>query len=543
MPKRAFGRLSSLFYFLCVLILFSTTFCMACVPAKTDTAPAAVSAEVTEAPEAVGDPSAEVVPSSVTLSLALPAEAQAGDLLLAQICCAGESDFSVEPGSGWTIIMRTVNEAGVGMESFYKFIQDPAEEPSLYPFLVATGNADDEQAQVSGKILICRGIDPSDPIFATSGETGSGTSLSVGGFETNAPSVIITLFGISDNTVIFTVPENPAGLQTLYNELADGGFVLYASEQVFDSGLVGDRTLTAGQSGSWASQVIAFRIAAAEVTFLAGDQGSLTEDRVPLVKLSAISHIALDQIPVVNAPAGYSFAGWLSKGGIECLSCEEVSQLSLSSGALFTAQYRKTTYTVRFLLGEHGTSADKLVFSGLSYGAGISVPNVAANAGWTFDGWDSAPSVTVRGDAVYTARYTEANYRVEFVLGEHGTSGDTLVFSGLASGDSITVPNVTADEGWTFDGWDTTPVTTVSGDATYTAQYAPVTYTITFDLDGKGTSTDPLVLSGLAIGDSISIPTVIANSGWRFIGWDSEIPETVEGDATFVALFDVFRPK
>jgi hypothetical protein len=542
MPKRAFGRLSSLFYFLCVLILLSAVLCMACVPAKTDATPDAAPA-ATEVPEAADDPAAEATPSSVTLSLALSAEAQAGDLLLAQICCAGESDFSVESGSDWTIIMRTVSEAGVGMESFYKFIQDPAEEPSLYPFLVATGNADDEQAQVSGKILICRGIDPSDPIFATSGETGSGTSLSVDGFETNAPSVIITLFGISDNTVSFTVPENPAGLQTLYNELADGGFVLYASEQVFDSGLIGNRTLAASQNGNWVSQMFSLRLAPTEVTFLAGDQGSLTEDRVPLVKFSAISHIALDQIPAVNAPAGYSFAGWLPKGGIECLSCEEVSQLSLSSGALFTAQYQKITYIVRFLLGEHGTSSDKLVFSGLSYGAGISVPNVAANAGWTFDGWDSEPSVTVKGDAVYTARYTEANYRVEFVLGEHGTSNDTLVFTGLASGDSITVPNVTADEGWTFDGWDTTPVTTVFGDATYTAQYAPVTYTITFDLDGKGTSTDPLVLSGKAIGDSISIPTVIANFGWRFIGWDSEIPETVEGDATFVALFDVFRPK
>lgn len=542
MPKRASGTLSSLFYFLCVLVLLSAVLCMACVPAKTDATPDAAPA-ATEVPEPASNSVAEAAPSSVMLSLALPAEAQAGDLLLAQVCFVGESDFSVEPASGWTLVLQSIGDSSVGLASFYKIIQDPSAEPALYPFSITAQQAGGEAQQISGKILVCRGIDPSDPIFAASGETGSGTSLSVGGFETNAPSVIITLFGISDNTVIFTVPENPAGLQTLYNELADGGFVLYASEQVFDSGLVGDRTLTAGQSGSWASQVIAFRIAAAEVTFLAGDQGSLTEDRVPLVKLSAISHIALDQIPVVNAPAGYSFAGWLPKGGIECLSCEEVSQLSLSSGALFTAQYQKITYTVRFLLGEHGTSADKLVFSGLSYGADISVPSVAANAGWTFDGWDATPLTTVKGDAVFTARYTEANYRVEFVLGEHGTSGDTLIFIGLASGDSITVPNVTADEGWTFDGWDTTPVTTVSGDATYTAQYAPVTYTITFDLDGKGTSEDSLVLSGLAIGDPITIPFVVANSGWRFNGWDSEIPDTVEGDATFVALFDVFRPK
>lgn len=542
MPKRVFGRLPSLFYFLCVLILFSTTFCMACVPAKTDAKPDAAPA-ATEVSEPASNSVAEAAPSPVTLSLALPPEAQAGDLLLAQVCFVGESDFSVEPASGWTLILQSIGDSGVGLASFYKIIQDPSAEPALYPFSVTAQQAGGEAQQISGKILVCRGIDPENPFSVLSSADGSGTELRAAGLDAKEPVCIITLFGITYNNAALSSSDDPDGLQTFYNELTDGGFVLYASEQVFDSGLVGDRTLTAGQSGSWASQVIAFRIAAAEVTFLAGDQGSLTADRLAVVKLSAVSHIALDQIPAVNAPAGYSFAGWLSKGGIECLSSEEVSQLALADGAQFTAQYRKPTYTVRFLLGEHGTSADKLVFCGLSYGADISVPSVTANAGWTFDGWDATPLATVKGDAVYTARYTAADYRVEFVLGEHGTSGDTLVFSGLASGDSITVPNVTADEGWTFNGWDTTPVTTVSGDATYTAQYAPVTYTITFDLDGKGTSEDPLVLTGLAIGDPITIPFVVANSGWRFIGWDSEIPETVEGDATFVALFDVFRPK
>ena len=166
-----------------------------------------------------------------------------------------------------------------------------------------------------------------------------------------------------------------------------------------------------------------------------------------------------------------------------------------------------------------------------------------ANAGWVFDGWDKVPSLTVKGSASYTARYTAANYRVEFVLGQFGTSSDTLVFTGLAAGDSITVPDVIPIEGLTFQGWDTIPVTTVSGSATYTAQYAPVTYTITFNLDGKGTSEDTLELTGLAIGDPINIPNVTANPGWRFMGWDGAIPDTVEGNATFTALFDVFRPK
>lgn len=539
MPKSFFWKSFSFVILMAASLLAISVFLTACTPAEPEDASAAPSPAAEPAAEAAAEPEAE----PIVLSLALPSDAQAGDLLLAQICCSGGSPVSVDPASGWTLILQSIGDSGVGLASFYKIVQDPLAEPAVYPFTVTAQQAGGEAQQVSGKILICRGIDPENPVFVFTSADGSGTELRAAGLDAKEPVCIVTLFGITDNTSALASTGDPEGLQTLYNELADGGFVLYASEQAFDSGVAGDRTVTAGQSGNWASQAIAFRFAPAEVTFLAGGQGSLTADRLASVSLSAIRHVAQDQIPVVNPPDGYSFAGWLPKGGEKALSPEEVSKLSLSGGAQFTAQYQRITYTVRFLLGEHGTSADKLVFSGLAYGANISVPSVTANAGWTFDGWDESPLAAVKGDAVYTARYTKADYRVEFVLGEHGTSGDTLVFSGLASGDSIAVPNVTTDEGWTFTGWDVTPVTTVSGDATYTAQYEVTTYTITFNLDGKGTSEDTLVFSGMAIGDSFTVPTVIANPGWRFNGWNAEIPDTVEGDATFTALYEIYRPK
>ena len=522
-----------------VVLLALSTFLTSCAPAEPEEASAAASPATEPAAEAAKEPEAE----PIVLSLALPSDAQAGDLLLAQICFGGENAVTIEPSSGWTLILQSSDKSGVGLASFYKFIQDPAAEPALYPFQITASGTEGEQTQVSGKILICRGIDPANPVGTLTSADGNGTDLHAAGLDAESPACVVTLFGVAGNTGALNALDVPEGLQTLYNELADGGFVLYASEQEFDSGFVGDRTITAGQSGSWACQVIALRLAPSEVTFLAGDQGSLTTDLLEKVSLTAVRHIAQDQIPQVNANSGFTFAGWLPKGGEKALSPAEVSKLSLSGGTEFTAQYQRTTYTVRFLLGDHGSSTDKLVFGGLSYGADIRVPSVTAASGWVFDGWDVAPSATVKGDAAYTARYTKADYRVEFVLGEHGTSGDTLVFTGLASGDSITVPNVTADEGWTFTGWGVTPVTTVSGDATYTAQYEVTTYTITFNLDGKGTSEDALVFSGMAIGDPISIPSVIANTGWRFIGWNAEIPDTVEGDATFIALFQVFRPK
>lgn len=525
-----------------VVLLAMSTFLAACAPAETEAEPPAP-ADAAEPAAKAADTADEAEAEPVVLSLALPSETQAGDLLLAQICCGGGSTVSVDPSSGWTLILQSSDESGVALASFYKIIQDPSAEPALYPFTVTARQADGQAQQVSGKILICRGIDPANPVTVFSSADGSGTELRAAGFDTEAPACVVTLFGIAGNTVALSAADVPEGLQTLYNELADGGFVLYASEQEFDYGLVGDRTMTAGQSGSWASHVIALRLSPTEITFLAGDQGTLTADRLPSVSLSAVRHVAPEQIPSVNANSGFTFAGWLPKGGEKALSCEEVALLSLTAGDQFTAQYQKTTYTVRFVLGEHGSSKDSLVLRNLNYGDAVRVPNVTADSGWTFDGWDITPSATVKGDAAYTALYTSANYRVEFVLGEHGSSLDTLLFTGLAAGDSIAVPDVTAGEGWTFTGWDTTPVTTVSGDAVYTAQYEVTTYTITFDLDGKGTSEDTLVFSGMSIGDPITVPTVFANPGWRFNGWNAEIPDTVEGDATFTALYEIYRPK
>ncbi len=58
-----------------------------------------------------------------------------------------------------------------------------------------------------------------------------------------------------------------------------------------------------------------------------------------------------------------------------------------------------------------------------------------------------------------------------------------------------------------------------------------------------GASKDPLVLRNLNYGDTVITPNTTATADCRFVGWDAEIPDAVEGNATFTALYDVFRPK
>ena len=87
---------------------------------------------------------------------------------------------------------------------------------------------------------------------------------------------------------------------------------------------------------------------------------------------------------------------------------------------------------------------------------------------------------------------------------------------------------------YTFAGWDK-EVVKVDGDATYKATYTPtfIDYTVTF-LDENG---EQLQSQTYHYGDALTAPQLPngnADETYTYTyGWDNEIPETVEGNATF----------
>ncbi len=232
---------------------------------------------------------------------------------------------------------------------------------------------------------------------------------------------------------------------------------------------------------------------------------------------------------------GFTFAGW--KTAFDSYFYPEGTFNIYRDENLYAQWTAQNVYTVTFDLAGKGTSSDTLVFAGKHLNDTIAIPVVTANAGWTFTGWDIEPSTTVLGNATYVAQYTQNVYTVTFDLAGKGTSSDTLVFAGKHLNETITVPVVTANAGWTFTGWDIEPSTTVLGNATYVAQYTQNVYTVTFDLAGKGTSSDTLVFAGKHLNDTITVPVVTANAGWTFTGWDIEPSTTVLGNATYVAQY------
>lgn len=495
---------------------------------------------VPEAPEEIADQSPSPVVTEapqLTLSLAVPQDAKEGDLLIAQVCYAsGENLRVVPPSSGWVAILTSGKAGELHTTSFYKPMQAETERDEPVVFTLSGGAEGGAQDVAAGKIVWVRGVDIKNPIYGNRDMTGDGKSLVANGAVTKDACVVVALFGFAGDASGLTFADGNTASRVLYNESAGQHFVLCALEQRARAGATCDLLANAEDGGAWVSQWIALRLASSGVVFRAGNHGTLTRERQDCVTTYARGNLKPEEIPSVNPDNGYAFTGWRAQGTAR-MNAADLCELELTPGLTLTAQYAKREYTVKFVLGDHGKSKDQLVFSNLSYGDSIKVPNVMTQVGWTFAGWDKTPVTKVVGDATYTAKYTQNVYTVTFVLGEHGSSTDTLVFTGLHDLDTITIPSVTAETGWVFDGWDITPETTVIANATYTAQYSPESFTVTFDLGAHGTSEDTLVFSDLVTGDTISVPNVTPEEGWTFDGWDVTPQTTVSGNATYHAVY------
>ena len=511
---------------ICVALLSVLAGCAACEPPQ----------ETAAVQQTVATASPE--PQPISLSLTAPDKTAAGDLLIAQICYASARGITVTPPSAdWVLIAQTTNEAGICMASFYRWVTQAQAQPETIAFQILPDDAGSEAISGTGRILRYTGIDSSRPIAGSDGESGDGTILCVNEQTLDDSCVVLALFGQEGGPTEFTLPDGETGMQTMGEPLTDQGLTLVALRQELDAGTFPKYVVQAAQSGAWVSQLITLRLAPVNATFDAGEHGSLTKSRQQSVSVSVRGGITEGDIPVVNANYGYGFLGWRTDRSARLLDAAEVCALPPKAGDRFTAEYVLHTYTVQFNLGENGTSVDQLLYKNLHRGDEIRVPGVTAKSGWTFDGWDSEPQMTVHSNAAYTAKYSRPAYTVRFLLGEHGTSTGALTFSDLHAGDTITVPTVTAKSGWTFLGWNTTPATTVSGNADYTAQYAVSGYTVTFQLGTHGTSGDTLSYSGLAAGDTIGVPSVTPEDGWSFDGWDVTPETTVSASATYTAVY------
>jgi len=161
--------------------------------------------------------------------------------------------------------------------------------------------------------------------------------------------------------------------------------------------------------------------------------------------------------------AGWRFIGWAP-----------IPAATVTDDATYVAQWAEDlpTFTVIYAPGTQGTFP---AVTHANQDSGDPTPAAPAatpgNPGWRFTGWSPVPTPTVTGDAVYVAQWERLTYTVIYQPGAHGTFA-AVTHSGLFYGTATpAAPATPGETGWQFDGWLPARAATVTGDATYVAQW------------------------------------------------------------------------
>jgi hypothetical protein len=237
-----------------------------------------------------------------------PASTAAGNLLLANISISGGSQANVTPPSGWTEILRTDNDTSISVISYYKIAS--ASEPSNYTWTI------DHQTTAKGTISQYTGIDSSNPIDSSAGNTGFGTIATTTSLTTSLNNEqIVTLYAIdvgkSANAGSYF--STPTGMTERY-DLSNTPFgPSSASDDAIQAaaGSSGSNstTISGSKARNWVSQQIALRRRLPSTP--PSVNGSVTTEPINGVATSSVifSHTVgtgNNQLLIVTAGAGGS---------------------------------------------------------------------------------------------------------------------------------------------------------------------------------------------------------------------------------------------
>ena len=115
---------------------------------------------------------------------------------------------------------------------------------------------------------------------------------------------------------------------------------------------------------------------------------------------------------------------------------------------------------------------------------------------------------------------TAPRYTVTYEPGDHGTF-TAQTTGNLRYGDSTPdAPAVTGEAGWTFTGWEPKVADTVTGDATYVAQWEQSSYTVTYDYGTAPAGASALPASATYhYGETVTVADAATAPGYTFNGW------------------------
>ncbi|MBR6400623.1 MAG: InlB B-repeat-containing protein [Firmicutes bacterium] len=156
--------------------------------------------------------------------------------------------------------------------------------------------------------------------------------------------------------------------------------------------------------------------------------------------------------------------------------------------------------------------------------------------GYTFAGWTPEPPETMPpNDLELKANWTINQYTITI----DPNNGEAVTKITQDYGTAVNAPADPTKTGNDFDGWDKDiPETMPAENITITAKFTPHVHTIHFDANG-GSETADITQD---YGTSITAPEDPIREGYTFIGWDTEIPETMpDEDVNITANWTINR--
>ncbi|MGI6782460.1 MAG: InlB B-repeat-containing protein [Acholeplasmataceae bacterium] len=247
----------------------------------------------------------------------------------------------------------------------------------------------------------------------------------------------------------------------------------------------------------------------------------MDHDNTVLKRQVGVEHLTQATAPDDPTRIGYTFDGWDKEFD------------SVTSDLTVKATYTAIPYTVTFKVPDMDDVVQTYI-----YEQPITLPSIQAKEGHDF-GWDdTVPETMPAQNIVINGSYKVKTYSVYYKVGGVQVAKEDYKF-----GVPITIKPGTPKQGYTF-AWnpDSLPATMPANDITVNGTYTPISYTITYNLDGGNNhENNPATYN-------IETPTITlkpaTKTGFNFLGWyvgDTKVTEIVKGstgEKTLTARFE-----
>jgi uncharacterized repeat protein (TIGR02543 family) len=241
---------------------------------------------------------------------------------------------------------------------------------------------------------------------------------------------------------------------------------------------------------------------------------------------------------VADAPAveGYTFSGWVSK---QVTPGSDGKYTMPDENVVFVGSWTTNEYTIKYQyegIVPAGVTSIPMAQFNIPYGTAKNVAAAPSLEGYTFSGWKT-DDVTVNADGsynmpannvVFTGTWTEddditINYEASIGGAVDPDSEDLAPATGVASGSMASV-----NAGYHFVNWTNEAGETVGTDlefipakvgglnvaATYTANFEPNSYNLSYYLDNALIKQETILFGGEMAIDTLPVMTGYTVSGW-----------------------------